>query len=192
MRTPPLAAALAGLLLSAAPAAADELKIGYVDFQRALNEVEEGKVAKASLKRDFDDKQKQLDRDKAELERLQAEFEKQAGVMSDEAKRDRALEIDRRMREAQGKAMGFQKDLSDREREVTRAIFDKMLNLTREIAEADGLAYVLDRNSLLVAPPAGDITNELVRKYNERFKPSEEKKKAAPKKGEAKKGEAKK
>jgi len=192
MRTPPLAAALAGLLLSAAPAAADELKIGYVDFQRALNEVEEGKVAKASLKRDFDDKQKQLDRDKAELERLQAEFEKQAGVMSDEAKRDRALEIDRRMREAQGKAMGFQKDLSDREREVTRAIFDKILNLTREIAEADGLAYVLDRNSLLVAPPAGDITNELVRKYNERFKPSEEKKKAAPKKGEAKKGEAKK
>jgi outer membrane protein len=192
MRTPPLAAALAGLLLSAAPAAADELKIGYVDFQRALNEVEEGKVAKASLKRDFDDKQKQLDKDKAELERLQAEFEKQAGVMSDEAKRDRALEIDRRMREAQGKAMGFQKDLSDREREVTRAIFDKMLNLTREIAEADGLAYVLDRNSLLVAPPAGDITNELVRKYNERFKPSEEKKKAAPKKGEAKKGEAKK
>jgi outer membrane protein len=112
--------------------------------------------------------------------------------MSDDAKRDRALEIDRRMREAQGKAMGFQKDLSDREREVTRAIFDKMLNLTREIAEADGLAYVLDRNSLLVAPPAGDITNELVRKYNERFKPSEEKKKAAPKKGEAKKGEAKK
>jgi len=192
MRTPPLAAALAGLLLSAAPAAADELKIGYVDFQRALNEVEEGKVAKASLKRDFDDKQKQLDKDKAELERLQAEFEKQAGVMSDEAKRDRALEIDRRMREAQGKAMGFQKDLSDREREVTRAIFDKMLNLTREIASADGLTYVLDKNSLLVAPPAGDITNELVRKYNERFKPSEEKKKAAPKKGEAKKGEAKK
>lgn len=192
MRTPPLAAALAGLLLSAAPAAADELKIGYVDFQRALNEVEEGKVAKASLKRDFDDKQKQLDRDKAELERLQAEFEKQAGVMSDEAKRDRAMDIDRRMREAQGKAMGFQKDLSDREREVTRAIFDKMLTLTREIADADGLTYVLDRNSLLVAPPAGDITNELVRKYNERFKPSAEKAKAAPKKGEAKKGEAKK
>jgi len=191
MRTPPLAAALAGLFLSAAPAAAAELKIGYVDFQRALNEVEEGQVAKATLKHDFDEKQKQLDKDKAELERLQAEFEKQAGVMSDDAKRDRALEIDRRMREAQGKAMGFQKDLSDREREVTRAIFDKMFSLTREIADADGLTYVFDKNSLLVAPPAGDITNELVRKYNERFKPGD-KKKAAPKKGEAKKGEAKK
>ncbi|HSB20188.1 MAG TPA: OmpH family outer membrane protein [Anaeromyxobacteraceae bacterium] len=191
MRTPPIAAALAGLLLSAAPASAAELKIGYVDFQRALNEVEEGQVAKATLKHDFDEKQKQLDKDKTELERLQAEFEKQAGVMSDDAKRDRAMEIDRRMREAQGKAMGFQKELSDREREVTRAIFDKMFSLTREIADADGLTYVFDKNSLLVAPPAGDITNELVRKYNERFKP-DAKKKAAPKKGEAKKGEAKK
>lgn len=195
MPTRPLPA-IAGLLLAAAPVAAAELKIGYVDFQRALNEVEEGKIAKANLKRDFDDKQKQLDKDKTDLDRLQAEFEKQAGVMSDEAKRDKAMEIDRRMREAQGKAMGFQKELSDREREVTRGMFDRMLTLTREIADADGLTYVFDKNSLLVAPPAADITNELVRKYNERFKPGEEKKKsAAPKKGEkkdegAKKGES--
>ena len=187
--------ALAGLLLAAAPVAAAELKIGYVDFQRALNEVEEGKIAKANLKRDFDDKQKQLDKDKTDLERLQAEFEKQAGVMSEEAKRDKAIEIDRRMREAQGKAMGFQKELSDREREVTRGMFDRMLTLTREIADADGLTYVFDKSSLLVAPPAADVTNELVRKYNERFKPGEEKEKkkaAAPKKKDegAKKGES--
>lgn len=192
MRNISIAAVLAGMLLAAPPAGAAELKIGYVDFQRALNEVEEGKVAKANLKKDFDDKQKQLDRDKADLEKLQGEFEKQAMVMSDEAKRDKAIEIDRRMRETQGKLLGFQKELSDREREVTRGIFDKMFVLTREIAEADGFTYVFDKAGLLVAPPANDITNELVRKYNERFKPSD---KAAPakkaEKKDAKKGEKK-
>jgi outer membrane protein len=191
MRTTALAA-LAGLSLAALPAAAAD-KIGYVDFQRALNEVEEGKVAKASLKKDFDEKQKQLDKDKTELERLQAEFEKQSMVMSEEGKRDKALEIDRRMRETQGKLMGFQKELSDREREVTRAIFDKMFTLTREIADADGFNYVFDKAGLLVAPPANDITNELVRKYNARFKPGDkpaEKEKKARK--DEKKDEAKK
>jgi outer membrane protein len=191
MRNVPFLAALAGLLLCAAPAAAAELKIGYVDFQRALNEVEEGKAAKASLKKDFDEKQRQLDKDKAELERLQAEFEKQAMVMSDDAKRDKAVEIDRRMRETQGKLMGFQKELSEREREVTRAIFDKMFTLTHEIADADGFTYVFDKAGLLVAPPENDLTNELVRKYNVRYKPSEKEKKPAPKKDD-KKGEGKK
>jgi outer membrane protein len=111
--------------------------------------------------------------------------------MSDEAKRDKAMEIDRRMRETQGKLMSFQKDLSDREREATRGIFDKMLGLTREIADADGFAYVFDRAALLVAPPAMELTNELVRKYNARFKPAAEtEKKPAPEK--AKKPAAKK
>ena len=51
------------LALAAVPAAgrAADQKIGYVDLQRALNEVEEGKTAKALLQKDFAEKQKTLD-----------------------------------------------------------------------------------------------------------------------------------
>jgi len=167
MRT---ALALATLLL-AAPAAA-ETKIGYVDFQRALNEVDEGRVAQGTLKKDFEEKQKQLDKDKTDLDRMQAEFEKQAAVLSEEARRDRAIEIQKRMAEAQGKLLGFQKDLADRERVATRAIFDKMVAITREISDAEGFTLVFEKNDsgLVVAPSSLDLTNELVRKYNARHK----------------------
>ena len=37
------------------------LKLGYVDLQRALNETEDGRKAKAKLKKVFDQKQKELD-----------------------------------------------------------------------------------------------------------------------------------
>jgi len=37
---------------------AENLKIGVVDFQRALNEVNEGKTAKARLKAEFEEKQR--------------------------------------------------------------------------------------------------------------------------------------
>ena len=62
-------------------------KIAYVDLQRALNEVEEGKAAKAALKKEFDSKQKALDERKTEFDRLRTDFEKQAAVMSEEARR---------------------------------------------------------------------------------------------------------
>ncbi len=197
MRHIALIPALAGLLLAAAPAAAADLKIGYVDFRRALNEVEEGKAAKASLKRDFDEKQKVLDKDKADLERMQAEFEKQAAVLSEDAKRDKAVEIQRRMQEAQGRLMSFQKELSEREGEVTRSIIDKMEALTREVADAEGFTVVFEKGNagIVVAPPSLDLTNEVVRKYNAKYKAGAEKKaekKKDDKKADAKKGEGKK
>jgi len=180
MRTLALALVAAAALAPAGARPAEQ-KIGFVDFRRALAEVEEGKSAHASLKRDFDEKQKILDKEKVDLEKLQAEFEKQAAVMSEEARREKAMEIERRMREAQGKLMGFQKELAEREQEVTRGIGEKMEAITREIADAEGLTFVFEKGNsgLVVAPAASDLTNELIRKYNARHKGGGEAKKKA-------------
>ena len=65
--------------------------------------------------------------------------------------------------------MKLQQDLSTREREAMRGIFEKMQGVVKEIADADGLAMVIDRSALVYAQPALDVTNELIRKYNGRF-----------------------
>ena len=158
------------LALALAPALARaEQKLGYVDLQRALNEVEEGKVARAGLKKDFDEKQKQLDAKKAEFDKLQADLEKQAVVMSDAAKKEKAGELDRRARELQGLFVSLQKDLSDREREATKGIFERMGALVREIALEKGYTIVLEKSAGIVyAPPSLDLTDELIGRYNER------------------------
>jgi outer membrane protein len=169
-------AALA-LALASTPAAA-ETKIGFVDIQRALREVDEGKAATAVLRRDFDEKQKQLDTKKTEFDKLKGDFEKQSAVMTDQAKKDRASELDRKAMELQQLFLQLQKDLSGREQEVMRGIIDKMANVVREIAEADGFTMVLERSDsgIVYAQPALDLTNELVRKYNTRFPPGAAKK----------------
>ncbi len=175
------------LALALAPAAASaEQKIGYVDLQRALNEVDEGKAAKALLKKDFDEKQKHLDAKKAEFDKLQADFEKQAVVMSEQAKKDKGQDLERRARELQSLFVNLQKDLSEREREATRGIFDKMAQIVGQIAEADGFSIVLEKGAGLVYAPASlDVTNELIRKYNARYPSGGQKKADAPKKTDA-------
>jgi outer membrane protein len=158
------------LAFALAPALARaEQKIGFVDLQRALNEVDEGKAAKALLKKDFDEKQKQLDGKKTEFDKLQADLEKQAVVMSEAARKEKAAELDRRARELQGLFMQLQKDLSDRERDATKGIYDRMANIVREMAVAEGFTAVLVRGAGVVyAQTSLDVTNELIRKYNSR------------------------
>jgi outer membrane protein len=183
VRTAALAAG-AALALSLAPLAAGaaDAKLGYVDLQRALEEIDEGKAAKAQLKKDFDEKQKQLDQRTDEVKKLDADFQKQSLVMAADARAAKAAEIDRKKGEVQQFFVGLQQDLAAREREVTRGIFDKMIGMVRELAEAEGLTMVLDRNTVLYAPASLDVTNELVRKYNARFGAG---KKDAPKKADA-------
>jgi outer membrane protein len=176
-------------VVSPALARAEDDKLGYVDLQRALNEVEEGKVAKAQLKKEFDSKQKLLDEKQEELKRMKTDLEKQAVVMSDDAKREKAGEFERKTMEAQQLFMQLQKELSERERELTRSIFDKMHAIIKEIAEADKFTMVFEKTDagLLYAPASLDLTNELIRKYNVKYKgtavtPANGKKKAEAKK----------
>ncbi len=164
-------ALVAAASLYALPAhARAEQKIAYVDLQRALNEIDEGKAAKASLKREFDQKQKLLDDKKSEFDRLRGDFEKQSMVMSEQARKDKQAELEKKGGELQGFFVQLQKELSEREREATRGIFDKMHAIVREIADAEGVSMVVQAEALVYATPSLDITNELVRKYNARHK----------------------
>lgn len=186
MRTTVLTA-IAVLALGALPAhARAETKVGYVDLQRALNNVDEGKAAKESLKREFDQKQKLLDEKKAEFDRLRQDFEKQQAIMSDDARKQKQGELERKGMDLQATFVQLQKELSEREREATRGIFDKMHALVREIAAQDGVNVVVSAEALIYADPSLDLTDELVRKYNARHKPAaaaKGEKKAAKKEG---------
>lgn len=167
MRILPRLALLAAL---ASPGlAAAQAKLAFVDFQRAVLEVDEGKAAKAQLKKEADEKQKQLDVKSDEIKKLQADFDKQVVVMSAEAKAQKGADLDRRKMEVQEFFMKLQQDLSTRERDAMRGIFEKMQNVVREIADADGIAMVVDRSALVYAQPSLDVTNEVIRKYNARF-----------------------
>lgn len=178
--------AIVASLLLLASAASAEVKIGYVDLQRALNEVEEGKNAKAKLKKEFDGRQGTLDVKQDELKKMKTEFDKQALVLAEDKKRAKQEELQQKFFELQGLYAKLQKELSGQEQELTQAIFQKMGAIISEIAERDGFTLVLEKNDggVLYAPPASDLTNELIRRYNDKYKsgapgPAA----AAPKKG---------
>ncbi len=163
-----LGALLVLAMLAPASAFAQGVKIAYVDLQRALNEVDEGKAAKARLKKDFDKKQKQLDKQQEDLKKMKEDLEKQAMMLSDDAKRQKGQEFQRKMMELQQTYMELQGDLAKEEGKATKKIFDKMGVIIEGIAKEKGYDLVLERSesAILFAKPEMDVTAELIKRYN--------------------------
>ena len=164
------ACALAVVALTAGKADAEQ-KFGFIDMQRALNEVEEGKKAKAKLKKDFDEKQQMLDQKQDELKRLKDDLDKQALVIKEDAKRERMGELQQKFIELQTIYGKLQKELSEKELGLTKEIFDKMESIINEIAQKEGLTMIFEKNEsrILYAPSSMDFTNDLIRKYNAKY-----------------------
>ena len=171
MRIIPVVAAVALAIAVPQAARAAELKIGYVNLQQAVTEVEEGKAARDVLKKEFDQKQKMLDDKQNELKRMKDDLDKQMVVMSDEAKREKVVEFERKVNDMQQVYVQMQKDLQEREREMMKVIFDKMEAVIKDIAASEGYNYVFEQQNagLMVAPPNANMTQELVRRYNAKY-----------------------
>ena len=184
--------AVLALALATAPAARAEQKLGYVDFQRAIKEVEEGKITGAALKKEADEKQRQLNTRMEELRKLQEDFQKQAQILTPEARAAKAAEVERKTMETQETYMKLQQELSSKERDAMRPLADRLTAVAKEIAEADGFTMIFDRESagLVYAPASLDLTNELIRKYNAKFPPAAAKPAPKPAAAPAPKAEA--
>ena len=161
-----IAYTLVGGVAAGRAQAADD-KIGYVDLQRALEETNDGKAAKAKLKSDFDKKQKELDEKQEELKKAKEDFDKKSALMKDDAKAKAAGDLQARFLQLQETFGRLQKDLATKESEATRGILAKLSGVVQKIAEREHFAMVLERSSSVVyGKPALDVTNEVIRTYN--------------------------
>jgi outer membrane protein len=152
-----------------ATAARAQQKLAYVDVQRAIQETEEGKAARARLKGEFDQRKSQIDKKSADLEKMQQDYEKQLPVLSDDAKRKKQEEFQKALLDARKSASDLQEDMNRQEQVAMANILQRLQQVVAEIADRESLSFVMDKGSLLYGPPAADITNEVVRRYNDRF-----------------------
>lgn len=162
------------ILLFLLPAVAygqNKVKIGYVDMQRVLNEVEDGARAKERLKKEFNEKQAQLDKKQEELKKKKDEYDKQSLVLKEDARRQKQQELQQDFIELQQLYAKLQKELSENELGLTKEIFDKAQAIVAEIAQKEGFTLILDKaeGRILFALPSMDLTNEVIRKYNEKY-----------------------
>jgi outer membrane protein len=160
-----------GLVLlpwAAAPRAQAQGKIAVVDLQRAINETEDGRAAKAKLKKLFMRRQKDLDAKQNALKAMKENLEKQRAVLSREAMQKKLEEYQKAFVDLQTVYMDYQRELASKEAELTKDIIERMRRILRRIGQKEGYALVLERNEagVIFVPTNLDLTDLLIQKYN--------------------------
>jgi outer membrane protein len=153
-------------LLNASSAFAEDFKLGFVDMQRALNETDDGKKAKAALKKVFDQKQKELDEQQAALKKDIDDLDKKRTLLPPDQVREKEGELQQRMQKVQQTYLRHQQDLSGKEQEATAKIYERMNKIIAKIAASENFAMIVDKSALVFAKPHLDLTTELIRRYN--------------------------
>lgn len=155
-----------------------DVKLGYVDLKRAIELTGEGQAAKAKLKAEVDKKKAEFDLEQRKLREDSLLLDRQSSAMSEEVKVQKMKELQGRIMQNAEKGQKLQAELLEREQMELKKIFDRMDPIVKAIAERDGLAMVFERtdSGLIYAPQSSDLTNELIRTYNDKhpvkgFKP---------------------
>jgi outer membrane protein len=163
----------AAVLVSTAASAA-EFKAAYVDIQRAVQEVDEGRAAKARLQSLADAKQRDFEKEQVSLKAEVDAYQKQKLTMDDKVAAAKEMDLQKKTYEFAQKAEKLRAELGESERKELSTIFPKLEALLGQIAQREGLTMVFDRSSsgLAWAPPSLDLTNELIRMYNAQYKAS--------------------
>ena len=157
---------MAALVLGTTAAYAEEFKLGFVDMQRALNETDDGRKAKAALKKVFDQKQKELDEQQAALKKDIEDLDKKRTLLPADQVREKEAELQQRMQKVQQTYLRHQQDLSGKEQEATAKIYERMNKIIQKIATTENFSMIVDKSALVFAKPHLDLTNELIRRYN--------------------------
>lgn len=166
-----------GVLLLSFNAFAAGDKIGFVDFQKALNESKAGVAAKVELEKEGGKLADELDEKQKVLKKLNDEIEKKRAAWSKET-------LDKNIKSFQVKLEAFQAD-ANKKREALNSkkvssetkIIEDLKELVAETAEKKGYTVVLEKSAggVMYFDAENEITSIVIQAYDKSYRKSKKK-----------------
>src|ERR1700688_166746 len=107
------------LAMAAAATARADMKLAYVDIQRALNDSRNGKSAKAGFRGQLDKVQAQLVGEQNEVQRLKDEIEKKGPLMEPDQRQNLENDYAKKLRDFQDDYKASRDELQEKDNEMT-------------------------------------------------------------------------
>jgi len=167
------AAGLGGIpATAAAQTAPAATKVGFVDIQRVLARSSAGVAAREQLEKEKAAMQRQVDGQRAELEKLRDEIEKKGQLLSADARREKQDQLERKVRDARRLVDDLQATLQKKEEALLAKVLQDVSGLIQKVSKDRGYSIVLERqrSSILYASPESDLTEDVIRAYDDETK----------------------
>ena len=165
MRQALICGAVLVLMAAAVPAHA-EVKIAYVDIQRALNECNAGKRARSNIRVEAERAQGRLQREQSEAQALKDELDKKGMLMPPDQRQNLEDNLAKKLRTFQDDVKNERDELHQKDNEATAAIVRDLATVVRQLSERAGYTVVMEKGGLLWGIPSADITDQVIRSYD--------------------------
>lgn len=149
-----------------------ELKIGFVDLNKALNESDNGKKATKILEDMVNSKNAVIVEREKEIKKLNEELEKQISVLTPESRKSKEAQVNKLYRDYQIMVRDFRQEIQKKEADFRMEILKDLRKIVNKIGEEEGYSVIFERgeSGIFYYQKKLDITEKVIKKYNETTK----------------------
>ena len=155
-----------------------QLKVGYVDLRRVVDESEKGKEAKKNLNDEFEKKKREITQKQDELQKMKDALEKQSATITPEARAEKEKQYQTKLKDYQRVADDYSAELRQKDQEITAKLVKDLEEIVKGMGDSEKYTFIFEKAhaGLLYAAPSVDVTDKVITLYNQASK----KKSAAP------------
>lgn len=152
-------------IVGSRPAAAQELKVGYIQVEKLVGNYQRTKASEAELEKQGKQKEAELQARVNELKKLRESLE----LLNDQSKEAKGRELEQKSDELQRFRTNTGRDLARERQQILGEILKDVRQAVDEYAKANGFSLVMRDDALLYALPAIDITDPVLKALNGRY-----------------------
>ena len=150
--------------------AANVAKIGLVDFQKVLDNSNAGKAAQAEINKKGTQMEAEIKRMGQEVETLKDKLEREALVMSREARDEKERELRIKVSDLRALQNKHMQTFKEAERNLIQKIQKEVMDLVKEIGSKEGYQLILEKRETgaVYFLDSMDITDQVIKAYNKK------------------------
>ncbi len=166
---------LAALCVPVARVSAADIKVGFVNVAKVLEEAPQAEDARAKLEKEFAPRDRDLVAAQKALRKLEDKMVRDGAVMSDENRTKLELDVRSRKREIKRQQDEFREDLNLRRNQELASLQTLVLDAIQSLAKAENYDIIVG-DGVIFASSRVDISAKVIDRLKQAFKGSAKKK----------------
>ncbi len=146
-------------------------KIAVFDMQKALDESDAGKSAVESMKKEYQELQKEIDTKSLELKKMQDEINAQSAILSDDAKQSKMDEYQKKLKDLQRIIKDANEEFKKKEQNLVTKIANELRDVVEKLGKELGYGVIFEKreSGVLYSSDTVDITKLVIERYNKQW-----------------------
>jgi outer membrane protein len=158
--------AVAALVLGTAPAAAQGIKIGFVNSQRILNESRGVQQVQQTLQGEMTRLRAPLDSMEQRLNAANTAFQQQQATLTPQAREARQNELQQQFAAYQARGQQLQEQAQQRQQQLIAPIMQQINQVIEALRREGGFTFIVDssQGGIVTVDPTLDLTDRVLQR----------------------------